>query len=1048
MTDPKHERLRSLFDRALELSPIERAAFLARECGGDATLKLRVEALLAAAEDDRFLGSPTGPKPETRTDSSAALAEGPGTRIGPYKLLQQIGEGGFGVVFMAEQEQPVKRRVALKIIKLGMDTRQVVARFEQERQALALMDHPNIARVIDAGATATGRPYFVMELVKGEPIGEYCDRHSLSIDQRLALFEQVCRAVQHAHSKGIIHRDIKPSNILVGTQDGKPVAKVIDFGIAKATSSKLTDKTLFTEHQQVIGTLQYMSPEQAEGSLDIDTRTDVYALGVVLYELLTGSPPFDHQTMREALFSEMQRIIREVDPPKPSTRLHQSADMLATIAARRNVEPKRLGTLVRGELDWIVMKALAKERTRRYESAHGFAEDLRRYLSGEAVVAAPPSAAYRFRKVVARNRGLVLAGSAVALALLIGAIAFAWQASVARTERDHALVAQRAEAEQRTIADEQRSAAQRLQTVAESNATAEAKARKRAETTAVFVTDALKSSDPNYGGEQGITVAEAMQQAVKLLDEGSFRDEPDIEAHLRSLIAEILHRNGRVSDALPLAERSLELYTQLAPAAGSRDVAHLLNQVATIQQDLGRLEAAEPLFVRALEMLRAIDPGDSNDVSMALNNLALVKSYRGRMAEAEPLFTESLEMKERLFPGDNEDVAMGLNNLANIRDNLNRRDEALALFERSLAMYDRLFDVHPQLAMSLYNLGQQYISTGRLKDAQDNLERALAMYRQLFHGDHPHVARAIGGVGNIRRVMGRLADSETLHKEALAMKQRLFPGDHPEVAITLRHLAQVERENGDFVQAEANATSALEMRRRLLGDHPETASALDMLANVELDAGKKKEAESVLAEALEMQRRLHPGDHADVARAMNTLAVVSVDLGDPAQAELLSRDALAMWQRLIPSDHIQVAVAHLQLGRVLMNAKKPAQAEPSFRAASEMARRVLGPDHRDVAVSLGRLARCLHALGRTDEERAAFEEMIAIERRRIPGGSLDLASALLSAGDARLEDKDAAGALTWLEEAAQLAERFYAPASPQLAKYRESLEACRAALAR
>ncbi len=442
MPDANHERLRRLFDEAFPLSRQARAELLARECRDDAALQRRLLAMLEAADGERFLGAPTdagaaGIAAGERSD------EGPGARIGPYKLLQQIGEGGFGVVFLAEQETPVVRRVALKVLKLGMDTKQVVARFEQERQALALMDHPNIARVFDAGATATGRPYFVMELVKGAPIVEFSDKHNLSIDERLGLFEQVCSAVQHAHGKGIIHRDLKPSNILVGTQDGRPQAKVIDFGIAKATSQKLTDKTLFTEHQQVIGTLQYMSPEQAEGSLDIDTRTDVYSLGVLLYELLTGSTPFDRKTLGNALLGELQRLIRETDPPRPSTRLDQSRETLASIAAHRRIEPKRLGALLRGDLDWIVMKALEKDRARRYETANGLALDIRRHLAGETVLAAPPSASYQLRKFVRRHRGPVAAAFAVGAALLLGAIAFAWQASVATAE------AQRADAEAR-----------------------------------------------------------------------------------------------------------------------------------------------------------------------------------------------------------------------------------------------------------------------------------------------------------------------------------------------------------------------------------------------------------------------------------------------------------------------------------------------------------------------------------------------------------------------------------------------------------------------
>lgn len=342
-------------------------------------------------------------------------------RIGPYRILQELGEGGFGAVYMAEQEHPFRRRVALKVIKLGMDTRQVVARFEQERQALALMDHPNIAKVLDAGATEQGRPYFVMELVRGVPITAYCDSAQLSTRERLELFVPICQAIQHAHQKGVIHRDIKPGNILVTLHDGKPVPKIIDFGIAKATDHRLTERTLFTEHHAMVGTPAYMSPEQAELSgLDIDTRTDVYSLGVLLYELLTGTTPFKDAELRAAGYAGMQRMIREQEPPKPSTRVSTLGDAVAAIAHRRKVEPKRLGTLLRGDLDWVVMKALEKDRTRRYDTAADLGQDIQRHLTGDAVQAAPPGAAYRVRKFVRRNKGLVIAVGAVSAALLLG----------------------------------------------------------------------------------------------------------------------------------------------------------------------------------------------------------------------------------------------------------------------------------------------------------------------------------------------------------------------------------------------------------------------------------------------------------------------------------------------------------------------------------------------------------------------------------------------------------------------------------------------------
>lgn len=408
-----------IFHDAREITdPAKRAAFLDEACAGDADLRATVEQLLRAdAELGGFLASRAGGQ---TTLEPVPPSERAGSRIGPYKLLQPIGEGGFGTVFLAEQDQPLRRKVAVKVIKLGMDSRQVIARFEAERQALAMMNHPHIARVFDGGVTDSGRPYFVMEYVVGDAITPFCDAHKLSVHERLDLFQQVCAAVQHAHTKGIIHRDLKPANVLVSMVDGKPFAKVIDFGIAKATASPLTDKTLFTEHRQLIGTPEYMSPEQAEGSPDIDTRTDVYALGVLLYELLTGLTPFDAKRLRSAAYAEMQRIIKEEDPPAPSLRLARSLGTLATAAATRGVEPGRLNSLVKGELDWIVMKALDKNRARRYETAVALAADVQRHLSGEAVVAAPPSAGYRVRKFVRRHRGPVTAGSAVVIAVLAG----------------------------------------------------------------------------------------------------------------------------------------------------------------------------------------------------------------------------------------------------------------------------------------------------------------------------------------------------------------------------------------------------------------------------------------------------------------------------------------------------------------------------------------------------------------------------------------------------------------------------------------------------
>jgi serine/threonine protein kinase len=454
------DRARSVFFAVLERAPASWDAFLDESCGGDAALRGRVAQLLHAHQ---ALGSIHGARPNgPALTLDEPLREGPGSVIGPYTLREQIGEGGMGLVFVAEQQQPVRRKVALKVIKPGMDSRQVIARFEAERQALALMDHANIARVFDGGTTPEGRPYFVMELVKGTPITDYCDARRLTTRQRLALFLDVCHAVQHAHQKGIIHRDLKPGNILVSHHDVRAVVKVIDFGVAKATGARLTERTLYTGVAQMIGTPLYMSPEQAGLSdLDVDTRSDVYALGVLLYELLTGTTPFESETLKKVSYDEFRRIIREDEPPRPSTRLSTlQAGALSTIAQQRGAEPALLGKQVRGELDWIVMKCLDKDRNRRYDTAHGLALDVQRYLSDEPVLACPPSAAYRFRKFARRNKALLSMLAAVAVALLLGTGVSIWQMVEADSARRLADERLEKEKQAHQLAAEQRQRAQ------------------------------------------------------------------------------------------------------------------------------------------------------------------------------------------------------------------------------------------------------------------------------------------------------------------------------------------------------------------------------------------------------------------------------------------------------------------------------------------------------------------------------------------------------------------------------------------------------------
>ena len=546
----------SLFHQALEKPSDERTAFIAAACGADAALRQRVEVLLAAHSDPKsFLNRPAAevlltsghmPKHNANGGEPAPTSHQvpdamPGTTVaGRYRLLEAIGEGGMGTVWMAEQRVPVKRLVALKLIKLGMASKTVLARFEAERQALALMDHPNIAKVLDGGTSEDGRPYFVMELVRGIPLTQYCDERRLSISERLDLFVQICQAVQHAHQKGVIHRDIKPTNILVTEHDGRPVPKVIDFGLAKALQGAhaLTEQTLYTAFGAMVGTPLYMAPEQVGiSALDVDTRSDVYALGVILYELLTGSTPLEKQRFKEAAWDEICRLIREEEPPRPSVRL-SSSDAAPSIAACRHTEPEKLGRQLRGDLDWIVLKSLEKDRGRRYETANGLAMDIQRYLADEPIMARPPTSLYRFHKMVRRNKLIVAAAGAVLAALVVGLGLSTWLFIQERNARQRAVAAEAAQTRLREQAETATANEATLRQQAEADKkTAYTEAVKSAQV-AAFMKDMLKGVGPQVAlGRDTKLLREILDQTAKRLD--ALHEQPAVEADLRVTLGNV-----------------------------------------------------------------------------------------------------------------------------------------------------------------------------------------------------------------------------------------------------------------------------------------------------------------------------------------------------------------------------------------------------------------------------------------------------------------------------------------------------------------------------
>jgi serine/threonine protein kinase/Flp pilus assembly protein TadD len=840
---------RSIFMAALEReSPPERSAYLDEACGGDAALRQRVEALLASHEQagtflrkpvpERLAEKAAAPeKPaETRGEAPAAPErpepppEGQGSRIGPYKLLQEIGEGGMGTVFLAEQSEPVRRQVALKIIKPGMDSRQVVARFEAERQALALMDHPNIAKVLDGGTTESGRPYFVMEPVKGVPVTRYCDEHRLTPRQRLELFVPVCQAVQHAHQKGIIHRDLKPSNVMVCLYDGRPVPKVIDFGIAKATGQKLTERTMFTEIGQVVGTLEYMSPEQAElNQLDIDTRSDIYSLGVLLYELLTGSTPLDRKRLKSAAMLEVLRLIREEEPPRPSTRLSESTETLPSISAQRQTEPARLTKLVRGELDWIVMRALEKDRNRRYESANSFAADVQRYLADEPVLACPPSGWYRLRKLARRNRRLLVAVAAIGLAVVVAVGTIGWtvvdraaRRAKAANDLDQAL--DRAELFQgQGKQAEAMAALERAQSLAREAPTDRARDERLAALDERFAAEQrdqqflARFEDIRLRTQSGVNVQESdFTRAAALPEIRTALHDYGIDIGVTAPAEAAAHMRNRPEAVRRNLIAALDEYLTLAPQGDQQTRQWLFAALQAADNDTWRVRARQAMTERDWKSLEQL----TREVDVRQQPLSfLIVVARGVPMQMRSAKLDLLRRTQRAYPADlwvNHDLAR------EVEDN-GQPAEAIRYYTAALAL-------RPDNAGIYVNRGRALAFAGELDAAIADLSQACALA--------PSYAVAHVNLGIALKRKGRLEEAIAYDRKAIALD--------PELAIAHTNLGNALADKGEVDEAIMCYRKAIQLQPKIHQTHMNLGNAL-------LHKGKADEAIAAYREGIRLQ---------------------------------------------------------------------------------------------------------------------------------------------------------------------------------------------------
>jgi serine/threonine protein kinase/Tfp pilus assembly protein PilF len=814
--------------------------------------------------------------------------------LGHYRLVNRIGSGGMGEVWLAEQTQPVRRQVALKLIKAGMDTGEVVMRFQSERQALALMDHPGIAKVFEAGSTPQGRPYFAMEFIAGVPITQYCDEHKMTVRERLELFVQVCDAVQHAHQKAIIHRDLKPSNILVSEVDGKPLPRIIDFGVAKAISHGLLAETQFTNTGAIVGTPPYMSPEQAGSvGVDVDTRTDVYSLGVVLYELLVGARPLD---LHGLAFDQAFRRLREEESPRPSTRLRTLRDESTIMAGKRASDPPTLIRQLRGDLDAIALKALEKDRTRRYGSPSDFAADIERYLRHEPVLAVPPSTVYRARKFARRYRAALATVAAFVLVLIVAAAVSIRQSIRANSEA---------------------TVAQAINDFLRNDLLAQA--------------SAARQSGPNAKPDPDLKVRTALDRAAARIA-GRFNRQPELEASIRNTIGQTYMDLGLYPEARTQLDRTLNLQRQILGSANPTTL-ETMSSLGWIYWLQGEYPQAEELLGRAVAVQRRVLGPDHPDTLSSMNNLANVYLAQGQYAEAEALHRKTAEIRRRVLGPEHRDTLVSMTNLVNVYASRGKYVQAETLDGQILEIRRRVLgSEHPETVMSMNNLATDYELQGKYAQAEALLSQTLEIDRRVLGSEHPDALRAMSNLADVYAARGNYTNAEVLDRQNLGITRRVLGSEHPDTLGSMTSLAGVYAARGNYAQAEALDRQVIEIQRRVLGPkHPDTLTSLSYLASLYQRWGKYGLAQTYAQEALAERRQTLSSEDTATMTAAADLALAYLSQGKFVESEPLSREALAFAQKSQPGDWQRFRAESL-LGASLAGQRNYAGAEPLLLA--------------------------------------------------------------------------------------------------------------------